>query len=286
MKKTMILLAGLFGLFGTLAAQTGEGEDAPYSVNEGTMIGIGRYNIMNSYLSPASESDARYTGTGLRVLNERMKLVRPNLSVQQMLHVDLSMTSNQAVTISALSGIFDYSHGYHYRFEPAPELKLLAGASVRGMFGFIYNTQNANNSTALNADIDLNLSVAGLYTVRLRNYPLRFRYQADVPVAGVLFAPDFGQSYYEIFGLGNLSDVIKFSSLHNKQAMRNYLTVDLPVWNFTVRTGYMNNLYYTDINEIKTRHVSHSFMIGLVKEFIPFRGKGLKKKHLYQSAYY
>jgi hypothetical protein len=265
-----------------LAAQ--EDSRAPHSVNEGTLIGIGNYNVRNEYIS-----DSKYTGLGMQVLNERMKIVswkNHPVSSQQMFRVDLSYTQNPAGTVSALSGIADYSFGYHYRFQPAQGLKLLAGASLRGMFGFIYNTQAANNSTSINADIDLNLSFAALYSFRLKNYPLTLRYQIDSPFAGVFFAPGYEQSYYEIFGLGNLDGVVKLSSFHNKFAARNYLTVDFPVWNFTLRTGYLNSLYYTDINGNRTHHVSHSLMIGLVKEFISFSGKRLKKTHLYQSAYY
>ncbi|MDR3193669.1 MAG: DUF3316 domain-containing protein [Tannerella sp.] len=287
MKKRLILLAGLCWLTGSPAAQNNDGDvSPPFSVNEGTMIGLGGYHIGNSYLSPSTDPTTSYTGTGLRVINERMKLLNPHLSSQQILHVDFSLTRNPAITISAISGIIDYTYTFHFRYYPSERLKLLAGPSLRGMFGFIYNTQAANNPTALNADIDLNLSVGALYTLWLRNWPLTFRCQADAPFAGVLFAPDFGQSYYEIFGLGNMTDVVRFGSLHNKQALRSYLTVDLPVAGFTVRTGYVNNLYYTDINNIKTHHVSHSFMIGLVKEFVSFSGKRLKKRHLYQSAYY
>ncbi|MDR2763399.1 MAG: DUF3316 domain-containing protein [Tannerella sp.] len=285
MKKIIILLAGLGWLSGSLAAQTGE-DDVPYSVNEGTMIGLGRYNLASSYVSPPGEGNVSYTGIGLRTLNERMKLLSPHLSLQQILHVDLSMTQNSGATISALSGIIDYTYGYHYRFSPVENLKLLAGPSLRGMFGFIYNTQSANNSTAINVDIDLNLSVAALYTFYLRNYPLTLRYQADLASAGVLFAPDYGQSYYEIFGLGNMGGVVRFSSFHNKLAMRNYLTVDIPLWKFTIRTGYMNNLYSTDISGVKTHHFSHSFVIGLVKEFVSFKGKDLRKRRRYKSAYY
>ncbi|MDR1336704.1 MAG: DUF3316 domain-containing protein [Tannerella sp.] len=285
MKKVIILLAGLGWLSVPLAAQDGE-DGVPCSVNEGTTIGIGRYNLASSYVSPPGEKNISYTGLGLRVLNERMKLVSPQFSLQQIFHVDLSMTQNPGATISAISGIIDYTYGYHYRFYPADNLKLLVGPSLRGMSGFIYNTQSANNSTALNLDIDLNLSVAALYTLSLRGSPLTLRYQAELSSAGVLFAPDYGQSYYEIFGLGNMAGVVQFSSFHNKLAMRNYLTADIPLRKFTVRTGYMNNLYSTNINSVRTHHFSHSFMIGLVKEFVSFKGKELKKRHMYKSAYY
>ena len=281
MKKSGFFLLFLCLLF-PLTAQIGT--DKPNSINEGTLIGIGGYNMKNTYLAPI-----HYSGTGLRIVNERMEMVAKSeqkMSYYQVFDIDLSSVHNPASTVSALAGFADYTFGYHYRFLPAKDLKLLTGASIKSMFGFVYNTQSANNPIATHADLDLNLSAMGIYTFRIKNYPLTCRLQTDIPLAGVLFTPAFGQSYYEIFGLGNTSGILGFSSLHNKFAMRNYFSVDFSVWEFTLRMGYLHSLYRTDIKGIQTRYLSHNLMIGFVKEFISFSGKNLKKEHGYQSAYY
>jgi len=281
MKNTCLLVCCLF-LSWPLAAQTET--NRPYAVNEGTMIGVGGYHIKNTYLSPVT-----YSGTGVRIVNERMKTVASydsRLSSFQLIDIDFSSVSNPAGSVGALAGFVDYTFGYHYRFHPLPGLKLLAGGSVKGMFGFVYNTQTANNPIATHIDLDLNASVMGIYTFRIKHYPLTWRVQSDIPLTGALFTPAYGQSYYEIFGLGNTAGVVSFSSLHNKFVMRNYISVDFPVWKFTIRLGYLNNLYRTDIKEIQTRYTSHNLMIGLVKEFISFSGKNLTKENGYQSAYY
>jgi len=281
MKNTCLLVCCLF-LSWPLAAQTET--NRPYAVNEGTMIGAGGYHIKNTYLSPVT-----YSGTGVRIVNERMKTVASSdsrLSSFQLIDIDFSSVSNPAGSVGALAGFVDYTFGYHYRFHPLPGLKLLAGGSVKGMFGFVYNTQTANNPIATHIDLDLNASVMGIYTFRIKHYPLTWRVQSDIPLTGALFTPAYGQSYYEIFGLGNTAGVVSFSSLHNKFVMRNYISVDFPVWKFTIRLGYLNNLYRTDIKEIQTRYTSHNLMIGLVKEFISFSGKNLTKENGYQSAYY
>lgn len=262
-------------------------EEAPWSVNEGTLIGIGRYNLMDTYLSPGYKYN--YTGPGIRVLNERMKMTRlanHNISRQQTINVDLATTKNGASTATDFAGFVDYTLGYHYHFPVLPNLKILAGSSVHGMAGFIYNTRNGNNPASAKADIDLNLSALAIYNLKIKEYPLTFRYQMEIPFAGVLFSPHYGQSYYEIFNLGNSSGVVRFNSFHNKFAMKNYLTVDLPVCNFTVRLGYLNSSYRTDVNGIQSHIISHSFMIGLVKEFIALGGKRLRNTKQYRSAYY
>ena len=280
---TICILLFLLPLFYPLTAQT-ETSRPYYSINEGTLIGIGGYNIKNTYLSPIT-----YSGTGIRILNERMKIVslsEHRVSSLRMIDLAFSSVRNPASTVSALVGYADYTFGYHYRFQPARDLKILTGASVKGMFGFVYNTQTANNPFAAHIDIDLNASAIGIYTFRIKNYPLTCRLQTDIPLAGGLFTPSYGQSYYEIFGLGNISGIVGFSSLHNKLAMRNYASVDFSVWKLTLRMGYLNSFYTTNIHHIQTRYVSHNFMIGFVKEFISFSGNNLKKEHGYKSAYY
>lgn len=269
-------------------AQSGNKEEVSWSTNESTMIGIGGYNLRDTYLSPST--DINYTGWMARILNERMKITRlagHKISRQQLVNVEFGSTRNGAETANEYAGFVDYCLGYHYRFDrlPVNGLKLLAGASARFSGGFIYNTRNSNNPVSGKGDIDLNLSAMVIYGFKIGNFPLTLRYQAEMPVAGMLFSINRGQSYYSL-GEGDTDGMIRFSSLHNKFAMRNYLTVDIPVANFTVRTGYMNSMYRTDVNGIKTHVLSNAFMIGIVKEFVSFGGKRLKNTARYSSAYY
>jgi len=269
-----------------LAAQSDE-KNEPYPVNEGTLVGVGSYNLKDTYLSPGKNMN--YTGWGVRILNERMKIVRLadyKVSRQQILNVDIAFTENPTETATNFAGFIDYSLGYHYRFKPLPQLKILTGASARAMGGFIYNTRNGNNPTSAKADIDLNISAMAIYGLNVGNYPLTFRYQMEIPFLGVFFSPHYGQSYYEIFTLGNYSGVIKANSFHNKFSIRNYLTIDFPINKITVRAGYLHSYYYTDVNNLQTHIISHSFVIGLVKEFNSFVIRQAKDRKKYKSAFY
>ena len=189
---------------------------------------------------------------------------RQRVSRQQIISVDLASTDNAASTATDFAGFIDYTLGYYYHLPTVlPDLKLLAGGAVHGMGGFIYNTRNGNNPASAKADIDLNISAMAIYKLRVKEYPMTLRYQFTIPFAGVLFSPHYGQSYYEIFNLGNASGVVQFNSFHNKFAMKNFFTVDFPVCNFTIRAGYLNSSYRTDVNGIQSHIISHSFMIGL-----------------------
>lgn len=284
--RPILLLTLLFLCLTLPLFAQGDKKNEPWSVNEGTLIGAGGYNLKDTYLS---RDNVNYTGWGLRILNERMKMTRLadyHISRQQILNIDIASTYNPAETATDFGGFIDYSFGYHYHLRPLPNLKILPGASLRGMAGFIYNTRNGNNPVSAKVDIDLNLSALAILQTKIKDYSFTLRYQVEMPVAGIMFAPHFGQSYYEIFNLGNYSGVFPFNSFHNKFAIKNYLTVDLPVGNFTVRAGYLHSYYYTDVNNIQSHIVSHSFMVGVVKEFISFGGKRLKEKQRYRSAYY
>lgn len=264
-----------------LSAQD-EAEKSPQTMNEGTLIGFGTSHVKDTYLSPFN-----YSGWGMRILNERMKMIgNGKFSRQQMINVDVSFTKNPAENVDDFGAFVDYYLTYHFRTNVSRQVKVLTGLSAHIMGGFIYNTRNSNNPLSAKIDVDLGLSVVGFWNFRIKNCPLTFRYQAEVPFSGVFFAPGYGASYYEMFNVGNLSDVVRFNSFHNKFAMKNYVTLDIPVGTFTFRLGYLNSLYYSDIKNIESHVISNSFMIGWVKEFIPVKRKRVTSKQRVNSPFY
>ena len=252
----------------SLSAQT---EPLPRSTNSATLVGMGGYNLMDTYLSPGAP-ERNYTGAGFSVLHERMQMTRladQHISRQQLFRGELARMENGAATATDLAGFATYSLGYHYHFTtPLPDLQLLAGAMAQGWLGFIYNTRNGNNPASTKADADLRLSAMAFYTLRIKGYPIRLRYQGAIPFAGVCFSPHYNQSYYEIFDLGNHAGVVQFNSFHNKWAYQQLLTADFPVGALTLRVGFLGNYYRTDLNAIQSHVVSRSFVIGLAVETV------------------
>jgi hypothetical protein len=239
-------------------------EDTERGMNEGTLAGIGTSQVKDTYLSPFT-----YTGWGARIFNERMTLLRNmRFSRQQVISVDISSTQNPAENVSDFGAFVDYSFAYHYRIRAGENFRLLAGASTHLMGGFIYNTRNGNNPLSAKMDIDLGLSVLMLYTFRISKYPLILRYQGEVPFAGVFFSPPYGSSYYEIFNEGNTSNIIALNSFHNKVTLKNYVTLDIPVRNTTLRLGYLSSWYSSNTNYLETSILSNTFMLGWVKKFV------------------
>ena len=73
--KAITCLIGLFLLFlASPAKAQSDGDEIPWSINSGTMVGIGSYNLMDTYLSPSME-DKKYTGHGFNGLTLLYSLI-------------------------------------------------------------------------------------------------------------------------------------------------------------------------------------------------------------------
>ena len=139
--------------------------------------------------------------------------------------------------------------------------------------GFVYNLRNSNNPASARAYVNLDASGMAIWHLKIKRYPMVLRYQVNLPVIGLMFSPHYGQSYYEIFSLGNSGGVIQFTSLHNQPSLRQMLSVDLPIGYTKMRFSYLADLQQSNVNGIKTHTYSHVFMVGFVKDLYRLSNK-------------
>lgn len=252
-------------------------EDKPLNLRyQSTMLGIGGTKVYDSYLSPLI-----YSGTNFGLIYESMKmtnLCKGNISAQHLLNLELAYTENQSGTAHEYWGSLEYNYGLHYKYSPVKDLNLFGGMQIAGLVGGIYNTRNGNNPATGKAHVNLNLSGIATYKFHIKNQPLNVRYQINIPSVGILFSPQYGQSYYEI-GLGVDAPLVYFSSFHNYLSMRNLLSVELPFKSFTLRLSYMNWIYETQVNDLDTRIVSNSFYIGFSRNIFSVSGSKTQLKN-------
>lgn len=255
-------------------------QTTPYcSSNNSTLFGIGGVNLYDTYLSPL-----KYDGISFRIINERMKRMSwfdNKFSRQQTIDINISSADNPAKNATEYSIIGDYRLGGHYNLYKSELFKLSGGALFNINGGVIYNQRNSNNPASAKLNSNINLSVIGFYYWK----NLTFRGQLDSPIAGVLFSPHYGQSYYEI-SLGNSVGVVNFASLHNQRALRSYFTVDIPISKISLRVGYMGSFYQTRVHNITSHIYSNNFVIGLVSESINISGSKIKETKIINSSYY
>ena len=248
-------------------------------VTRSLTYGIGYSNIFDEYLSPQE-----YKGVDFRIARETMRLSKfnPNVSVQNVFQANISYTHNRADNNNTFAGLVNWNYGLHYQFHLTDNFKLLAGGLANINGGFIYNLHNGNNPASARAYIDLDVSGMAIWTLMIKEKPVKLRYQLNVPLVGAMFSPHYGQSYYEIFSLGNKGGVIRFTSPHNHPSLRQMVSFDFPVGKSQLRLSYLCDIQQAKVNKIKSHSYSHVFMVGFVKEIYRIPG-GKKRKNAIQS---
>ncbi len=239
----------------------------PLVASHSTMIGIGAANVLDTYLSPYN-----YTGPEVRIIREtdRMtKLLRGRVSNQILIDVNASYLENRSGTAHEWAGGIRYSMGWHYHFPSVGRWAFRGGLFASGYLGAVYNTRNGNNPAQAKADVTVDASASVRYAMRVARTTVVLRYQLNVPFLGVAFSPNYGQSYYEIFSLGDYDHNAVFVYPGNMPSARHLFTADIPVGHgmTSLRVGYSGQFNQSAFNGLRYHSYSHNFMFGFVKRF-------------------
>ena len=168
-----------------------------------------------------------------------------------------------------LTGLVEYNWGGYHPFAINNRLKLLAGAQIQAEGGALYMPSNGNNPVSVKLRTAIAASGMAIYHIPVKSKEWVARYQIDIPLAGIMFAPEYGQSYYEIFGLGHTKGIVSFAHPFNSPSMRHTLSLDIPLsykrHSTTLRIAYTANLFQSDINDTRCHIYRNAFTIGFVK---------------------
>lgn len=231
------------------------GVPIPLRTNNTLSVSIGSANMYDTHLSPLE-----YKGFSIHLMYEQMRRTTwfdYKFYKQQIFELDLSKGDNPAKNVSEYWALLSYRIGGHYMVYNTDNFRLGLGGLWDINGGVLYNERNGNNPASARAYSNLNLSVTASYKFKWG----AVRWQIDSPFMGILFSPKYGQSYYEI-SLGNSVGLVNFASYHNQRALRNYISMDIPINKYTIRVGYMGSWYQTKVNEIQTHQYTNSFVIG------------------------
>ncbi|MDD2798180.1 MAG: DUF3316 domain-containing protein [Bacteroidales bacterium] len=227
-------------------------------------LGYGSANVIETYLSPY-----KYSGTDYRFIGEMSTLRHDEkLLTGHLLDVNYSHLSNQSGRGLYHVALVDYCYYRDYQMLRNKQWKWMMGGATNLMGGAIYNVRNSNNPAQMKAVLNLNFTNRVEYVFHIKTLPIRLVYEFRSPVLGVGFAPDFGESYYEMFQLNNTKGIVHLFSLQNQWAMQNKLTCEIPWGTTTWHIGYYSNLYQTRINQLETSLSSSNFLIGFSKDIV------------------
>lgn len=248
----------------TVAQNTADTTHSDKVITNAQMIGVGGVQILDTYLSPEE-----YSGTELRYISHTTRQREGSRWSRLVMHQGgFSHSSNRADNGNYVAGTYQFSYGVHHNWTLlGGKMNIRAGGQADVQAGFLYNTRNGNNPAQARLSLNVAPSAAVAYRFRLWNIPLKAQYEAAIPLAGVMFSPNYGQSYYEIFTKGNYDHDIVPTTIGCTPSLRNMLTLDVTLKKTTLRIGWIGDFRQAKVNSLKYHEYSNMFLIGLVRNF-------------------
>jgi hypothetical protein len=228
------------------------------------LFGAGSTNVLDTYLS-----QEKFKGSGLSIL-ATVDHEQPGSSwtTRTEHQINYSNVNDRTETRSELQGDYTFLTGWFYRWNLSHDWKVQAGGMATGNIGFIYNTANSNNPAQgrLSSNFMPTAIVSKSFRLWRRNW--QARYELNLPLVGVMFSPNYGQSYYEIFSQGNYDHNVVVTTFATAPSLRHELTLGCALRPYTMLTvGYLGDYQQAKVNNLKSHIYSHRLMIGFVRQF-------------------
>ena len=272
LSRAMAVMAMMLAIEASAQAVPGDEVDsAPVErpVASFFMAQVGGATALDTYLGPVS-----YSGIDARLEYDRMQAMRfdPQRWVMQM-HAGIEYGNLQNVPGNHTEHMLmvDYRWGMMRRWCDAlvPKLQMAVGGSTQLRGGVLYKPSNSNNVVAAKIQWAVSATAMASYRLQVAKLPVVISYQATLPVAGVFFSPEYGETYYEIY-LGNRSGLVHFGWWGTRFDMTNALMADMHLGRTVLRVGYRNSIERSWVNKIDSQIVTHMAVIGVGGEWMSF----------------
>ncbi len=259
-------------------------------IERNLMVGISGIDQLETYLSPE-----KYHGTELRFISQVTRETPLDASQltqkapngidterwsRQITHdAHIGTAHNRADNANFLSGFYHFTYTWLYQLVDRKVgngvFNLKVGPAADAMIGGIYSTRNGNNPAQLHLGANAAAALTAQYTFKdsdtrygwRRCLPVRISYEALIPILGVQFSPNYGQSYYEIFSRGNYDHNVVCATLVNAPTLRHIFSLDFKIGSGALRLGYIGNWKQSKFNDLKFHDWTNGIVIGYTKRF-------------------
>lgn len=229
------------------------------------MLGVGPSRLLDTYLTPE-----HFSGTGFSYLYQKEQLPDTTRRFTSTFEheVEFANTHDRTDNTSNLELTYNLYWARYYNLRPNIKgLQLQVGAAANLCTGVIYNMTSSNNPAQARASLNIMPSATATYHFTLfGSQHFSVRYQLHLPLIGVMFSPNYGQSYYEIFSRGNYDHNIVPTTFISAPTFRQMATIQ---WHYSrrwaLRVGYLGNYQQAAVNHLKQHIYTHRCLIGLTR---------------------
>lgn len=250
-------------LFITLGGTIALGEEEVKEIRlwtSNSTVGIGGVSLRVPYLSPYS-----YKGWEGKIEHQKYRDLEGHFEgfrISSTIHLKGGLSFHPAKSSAMLHLNGDVLLGLQRYWMPLDNLLILGGGGWHVGAGGKYLPRNINNPFSL----DFYSGGSGLldvtYQCQIWGIPLSLGYGMRVPLLGVMFVPNKGATYYEIFALKNYANTIHISSLHNRQGIAQQFNIDMHLNPMTIRMGLGQDFLRYQANGMVFERKSLTVYIG------------------------
>ncbi len=238
-------------------------------------ISFGTIKIKDPYLSPNI-----YTGWHLQAQKENNQFIGKLRNYTFFSNYSFAGGTALHPTKNNLMFYFDsqIELGGKYHFVPLKKVYFAFGTGYEVGLGERYLARNVNNPISIDFYTGLNGIVNIDYRFRFWKTNYRINYGLQTPFAGIMFIPQQGATYYEIFSLQNRKQILHFYAPHNRQAINHYLDFDIRFNKMTIKIGVSQDYRIYRANNMVFRYNALNFNIGTAFNIYRYFGNKQNQK--------
>lgn len=230
-------------------------------VQRTTLFGIGGASVLDTYLTPFS-----YSGpSGSVSLTTERPAHWGGGHVSTMGHFSLrgAYTESPVSGAHIWDGELNLAGGWHRNWHLCDgRLRLAAGGLMECFTGGSYGAVGGNNPGQARLGADVAASGIAAYRFSVKASPWEAALRVDIPLLGLQFAQQYGESYYELFHLGHTDRNLRLTAPWNAPSLRLQATLSLPVRHSRLTFGYGAEVRQSALNGLRQHGWYNQFLIG------------------------